>query len=117
MKDLPIQILFGVLDHLEACARTYENMQKKIAAHVDQGILTASEMAVLIEKTTQAFVDIDNKTIEVEKILEQKIRKITGLKNLTTSLIRWNTELDDMIAKRKKENPDQKPKGNLKIDY
>lgn len=115
--DVNIQTLFGILGYMEACAAVYTDMQAKIKYHVEKGVLTDSEVAPMVEKSTKAYVAIDEETVKIEKALEIKIRKISGLRDLTTTSVRMNREFEDLINKRNLDKLKDGSKDNLKIEY
>lgn len=112
-----LQDLWTMLAFLEQNNAVNSELQNKLKYHVEKGILTDSEVAPFVQKTTEAFIAVDLETIEVEKALDKKVRNITGIRHLSTSLLRFSRELEDLINARQKENFSENKSPLKKINY
>tara|TARA_A100000172_G_C3044260_1_gene111885 strand:- start:71500 stop:71862 length:363 start_codon:yes stop_codon:yes gene_type:complete len=115
-ENMTMTELWITLSFLEQTLAVLSRTQEKIAYHVQQNILTDSEVAPLVEKSTKAFADIDEATIEIEKAMDKKIRDRTGIRHLSGSCVRITKELDSLIAERQKKaqkEADKKPELKL----
>jgi len=105
-KEKSIQELWILLAFLEQNISVLQKFQDKIKYQVEKGILTDSEVAPLVEQSREAFIAIDTETIEIEKAMDLKVRKRTGIRHLSTSLVRMDKELQALINSRLKEKQD-----------
>ena len=113
--DKSLTELWILLAFLEQNNHINSQLQDKIKYQVEKNVLTDSEVAPLIQKTTEAFIAIDEVTIEIEKAMDKQVRVRTGIRHLSGSTVRFNEELEALVNKRRKEKKDDY-KGMNNID-
>lgn len=112
-----LQELWILLAFLEQNASVNSQLQDKIKYHVEKGKLTHSEVAPLVTKITDAFIAIDLETIEIEKAMDKKVRRETGVRHLSTSTLRFDQELEALINARNKAEAEKEGSKVKQLKY
>ena len=103
-QHIPFSELMGLLEYSEGLCKAYSDMARYIKQHIDAGVITQSEVAIIQQKVIARYRELEELTVTLEKEMDRRAKDYLGLKHGTTSITNLKEELeelDEMIKNRK----------------